>query len=397
MLNKNVAARMKIVFATTQSTRGSTMIGRVQPLAEYLAKRHTVYILALQGAVKKPVHSNGVCVENVGYEPFSRTAQGKKRFSGVRVVTNMLATALRTAYRLIRLRPDVIIIVKTLPANVLGVRLARMFFSKTKIIVDADDFELTANTLTTLQQRAAVHWAERTAVRLADGLVAATPFLADHLEQLSGHTKEVELLPTGFKGGTPLTSNLPSTAQIPTLLYLGSVSISSGHRVDLLPAILAELRTAGQTVQLKIAGDGDDAQVLQQAFNDQSLSAVVEWTGRFSINDLPQLLNGVHVILDPVDDSVAQRAKSSFRVAVALAAGLPVITSNIGIRPYLIPEILHERLFAVPLNAASYAHAIQALITNPFTVRESAAMRQASVRLQWDTLGEEYEQYLLNI
>lgn len=385
---------MKIAFATTQTQHGSTMVGRVLPLARYLARQHNVHVLKLSDGGLLPANIP-YSFHTVGREPFTRSPQGKRRLSGGRLVANMLSTALRTAVTLWRLDPTHIVVVKTLPANVLGARLAKILSPRAKIIVDMDDFELTANTLTTLLQRAAVHWSERAALRRAAGAVAASPFLADHIEQLTGFTLHATVIPTGLPGRVqPATSSATPKTAI-RLLYIGSVSINSGHRVDILPAVLAQLqRSVSVPVHIRIAGDGDDVENLRRAFTEQSLTSYVEWTGRFQLSDVPTLLTDVDIVLDPIDDSIAQRAKSSFRVAVAVATGLPVITSNIGIRPHLIPASFHKRFFAEPLNATSYAAQIKALIDAPLTAAEHTALRDNAEHFQEDTLGKNYEDFL---
>lgn len=385
---------MKISFATTQSGRGSTMIGRILPLAAELSEQHDVHVLGLNEILVPTTAKYKVRV--VGREPFLRTSKGKRRLGGFRLILNMLLTALRTAWTLYRLRPDVTIIVKTLPSNVLGVYLAKIGLRRMKVVVDTDDFELTANTLTSLSQRAAIHWSERTAIKLSNGIVAASPFLADHMHQLSGLRKEARLIPTGFTGSYnwPVSTISP---QRPRLLYIGSISYSSGHRVDLLPAIVDQLVKLRGEVHVRIAGDGDDVMHLKSAFEDLGLGESVEWTGRFKASDLVSLVAGVDVIIDPIDSSVTQRAKSSFRVALALEAAIAVVTSNVGIRPYVLPSELHERFFADPEDVSSYVSVIMDLLVNPLSQSEQRLMQQAAVRNTWKHLAREYEDYIQHI
>ena len=201
---------MKITFVTTMSVQGSTVIGRVMPLAKELAKKHQAHILVhhfsspgacppywREGEVSEPSEDGGVVVEAVGRDPFSKTPAGKKRLSGFRLIARLKFNAFKAALKLISLKPDVIIIVKPLPENVFAVRLATLCFKPKKVILDVDDFELTANVLTSLLQRAAVHWAERAGARIADHIVTASPFLSDHFEQLTHGKKQITMIPTG--------------------------------------------------------------------------------------------------------------------------------------------------------------------------------------------------------
>ena len=186
---------MTIAFATTMSTRGSTVIGRVMPLAEQFAKHHQVHVLVLNESKKS---DNNIHLHTVGQEPFIRTKQGKTRLTSLPLIFCLLTIALKTTITLFRISPDAVIIVKSLPHNVLGVWLWSLFNKNKKIILDVDDFELTANILTSINQRAAIHWAERVGANLAETIVTASPFLKDHFEQLTQNKKKVVMIPTGI-------------------------------------------------------------------------------------------------------------------------------------------------------------------------------------------------------
>lgn len=379
---------MKIAFVTTQTFTGSTVVGRVLPLAQNLAIAHTVYVFAHEGEAQPP---KDVKIEYVGKDPFVRSDAGKRRLKGVALIGRMVANAWRTLLMLVHVQPDVVVVVKPLPQNVLATYLWHLFSKKRKIILDVDDFELTANNLSSVYQRAAIHWSERTGARMANTIVCATPFLQDHFRQLITDTKEVAFIPT------PLPVSLSPVTQAPTrpiLLYIGSVSIASGHRVDLLPEILERIRKEIPEARLKIAGSGDDVASLKEEFTKRRLGEAVQWSGRFSLQEVNGLLNDTSVILDPVDGTIVNRSKSSFRVAVTAATGIPVVTSNIGIRPLLVPQALHDRFFAEPNNAAAYAERIIDLLKNPLSAEERSRMVNHSKQYGKEAVSEMYEKLL---
>jgi len=393
---------VRIVFATTQSATQSTVIGRVLPLAEQFAKTHQVHLLLLGEVTGTGLKNSKIQPHSVGRLPYHTTSQGKRRLKGIALVINMLITSLTTAWRLSRLNPEVVIIVKSLPANVLGVwlwhNLVRISSSRSpQIILDVDDFELTANVLTSLPQRAAVHWAERVGAKMANRIVGATPFLVDHFKQLTGHRKQVELIPTGLTL-TPLPSPIRRVSlrlsRGSAILYAGSLSISSGHRVDLLPEILALVIKSLPHATLTIAGDGDDTDVLEKKFAARGLTQAVTWHGRFTPSEIPPLISQVDLLIDPIDASIAQRAKSSFRVALATAAGIPIVTSNIGIRPLLIPASLQQLFFAEPASATDYASKIVALLQRPLVNEQVQQLTRHAKRYTWDQLGQQYQQLI---
>jgi glycosyltransferase involved in cell wall biosynthesis len=264
------------------------------------------------------------------------------------------------------------------------------FGSQPRIILDVDDFELTANVLTSINQRAVIHAAERLGARIAYSIVTATPFLKDHFEQLTANRKSVTMIPTGVSAPA---FTLPP-AQGTTLLYLGSISQSSGHRVDMLPDILKEIRQQIPEATLLVAGSGDDDDALKQTFAARDLLHAVNWHGRFTLNDLPKLLATAALLIDPVDSSITNRAKSSFRTCIAAATGRAIVTSDIGIRPYLVPVRFHTRFFAFPGDVHAYADKSIALLRNPLTPAEILQIQEHARTYHWTALAAQYQTIL---
>lgn len=366
-----------ICFLTTLQPSASTVAGRVLPLAQAISKTHEVHVFVMEGkhADTSPVH-----LHITGREPFTRTPQGKIRLRGVALLWRMATNAITTGWVARATQADVLVMVKPLPQNVIATHLAA-FGRKPFIIVDNDDFELTANQLTSLWQRAIIHWSERSAARLGNVFTVATPFLSDIWQQLTGNKKEVVILPTGM-------NNLPSPSQgAQKLLYAGSLSRGSGHRIDMLPDIVSRLREKFPTLAVQIAGSGDDQTDLAEQFKQRQLKNI-SFTGRFDRID--SLLTQQTILTDPIDGSITNRAKSSYRVMVAIFAGLPVVTSNIGIRSHLIPQSFHDRFFAKPGDPQDYADKIIGLLTQPLTSAEQDMLKAHSQRYTWDTLSQTF-------
>ncbi len=385
---------MNIIFLTTQSSAQSTLIGRVVPLAdEFMRMKHDVKIFmhTEQGYKSETglFPRTSIPVRYTGISPFTRSAQGKKRAKGIFLIVRMGINAVRAALALIFNRPDIIVIVKPLPENTLAACLAKIFLWNTRVVLDVDDFELFANSLSSGIERAAVHASERIAASLASGIVVATPFLLDHMGQLTAGKKPITLIPTGLNppASTPGNSH--------AIIYMGSVSMSSGHKVDMLPDVLRYVRKEISDATLIIAGSGDDTLAIKQKFQEYGLDDAVTWTGRFSSEDIPSLVSVSGVLIDPVDGSIANRAKSSFRVALGTALGMPVVTSNIGIRTMLIPSSLQEKLFATPGDSASYANRIIDIMKNSVSSDERKQLKEHAKQFTWNILAAKYIELLL--
>ncbi len=381
---------MNIAFITTQSINGSTVAGRIAPLAMALAATHEVHII-VHGEL--PRETLAIHWHGAGQDPFTRTATGKDRLAGGRLLARLLRNVWLAAAALKKIAPDAVVISKPLPENVLAVWLVRLFFKPKTTILDVDDFELTANKLTSLTQRAAVHAGERLGASMADTIITATPFLSDHFKQLTQNSKKVVIIPTG-PIGIPASSDQPDTGT-PVITFIGSLSVSSGHRVDLLPEIVQTVVKIFPNVKLKLIGTGDDVALVRSRFKELSLESHVTWhEGRFYHQDVAELLVDTNVLLDPIDVSITNRAKSSYRVMLALAYGLPVVTSNVGIRSILLPASFHARSFAKPAHAADYAQKIIAYLKNPLSLEEQAQLRLKSHEYSWPVLARQYEEYL---
>ncbi len=376
----------RIAFLTTLQASASTVTGRVLPLAEELAKSHEVHVFVMEGTVPPP---SSVHIHTAGKEPFTRTPQGKIRLRGLPLVGRMLVNAIAIGRAARAIKPDVIVMVKPLPQNVLATRLARLGLpvgqagNSPFIIVDNDDFELTANHLTSIWQRAIIHWSERSAARIGNAFTVATPFLLDIWQQLTASKKEVIVIPTGitYQGHVPEGR--------PTLLYLGSISQSSGHRVDLLPDIASRVQAAFPDLAIHIAGSGDDQAALEKEFAAQNIHYVT-FSGRFNAEKVNEILTQRTILIDPIDGSITNRAKSSYRAMVAVAAGLPIVTSNIGIRSQVVPPAFHERFFAKPADTEDYAEKIRSLLATPLTPVEQAMLKSHSQQYTWHTLSTRF-------
>lgn len=387
---------MKIVFATTQALSGSTVVGRILPICEQLAKQHEVHLLLLNSSSHsaKLSQQKNIYFHYVGNEPFTRTSQGKKRLRGLPLIIRLFSISLQTFFSLQRINPDTVVIVKPLPHNTLGVKFWSLFNRRKKIILDVDDFELTANVLSSMWQRTTIHWSRRTAANLANTVVAATHFLADQYLQLTNNKKEVVLIPTGLTYHQPINQAHPKNT--PTLLYIGSVSISSGHRVDLLPNILFAVKQSIPNIKLIMAGSGDDISKLKKLFEQRDLTKHVQFTGRFSSSDIPNLLAKTSVIIDPIDNSISNRAKSSFRTLLGVAASIPIVTSNIGIRALIVPTKFHSRFFAKPNNSTDYTQKIISLTQNPLLKEEQQTLQKHSQQFSWERLATKYLNVILS-
>lgn len=146
-----------------------------------------------------------------------------------------------------------------------------------------------------------------------------------------------------------------------------------------------------------IAGDGDDALAIKNHCQKLGLEKHITWHGRFSPNEIPSLIQTASVIIDPIDASLVSRAKSSFRVTLAIATGHAVVTSNIGIRSKLIPSNFHQKFFAQPEHAKDYANKINTLLQTSLTNKEAQDLQAHGKNYTWTQLAAQYQRILQSL
>lgn len=173
----------------------------------------------------------------------------------------------------------------------------------------------------------------------------------------------------------------------PRLLFLGSMESQDG--VDELPALLGALRgrhgLTGAT--LTCVGEGGRRAALAAAFRAAGLEHAVTFTGQVAHADVPRLLAGADVCLDPAPPGPLNDRSTMIKVAEYLAAG----------RPLVAHPLLETRrtagaaaAYARAPGAAGLAEAVAALCADPGRRRALAAAGLVRVRdLTWERSAAE--------
>jgi glycosyltransferase involved in cell wall biosynthesis len=110
-----------------------------------------------------------------------------------------------------------------------------------------------------------------------------------------------------------------------------------GH--EFLIRALAEFRRKiSADVHLTLLGDGELKQPLQALVANLGLNDAVSFLGRVAHGEIPQLLAAHDVYVQPSIMDVKTKQTETFGVAAleAIAAGLPVIVSDVGGLPYVV-------------------------------------------------------------
>lgn len=120
-------------------------------------------------------------------------------------------------------------------------------------------------------------------------------------------------------------------------LVLGWVGGADYHQENLrsLVTCLEAVEADGITIRLLLGGgslpDGVRNRLDEMGF-DVDVIGYVPW------EDVPEVINSIDVGLVPLQDTEFNRGKSSQKVREYMACGVPVIASDVGENPHLIPE-----------------------------------------------------------
>ena len=178
-------------------------------------------------------------------------------------------------------------------------------------------------------------------------IVAANPAVAASITAATG--RPVELIPFGcdaalFHRTTPTASTAPTG----TAVLMGTLN----ERLDL--GLLTAVAATGAT--LRIIGPRS-ARWDPPGFADLLARANVEWLGERPFADLPRLLAGAGVGLVPYTHSAFNEASFPLKTLEYLAAGLPVVATDLPAIRWLDAPDVH-----VADDAALFAKTVRALL-----------------------------------
>lgn len=388
---------MRILFVTSLPPERSSFVGRTLPLARALHRAgHKVEILTLSGKTQPPftetIDVGAGVIRVVGpnlrptavpLPPFRTTWQR------LRAGRRALADALTAQ------RADVVVLAKPQLQNI-GPAIAFAARARTPVFLDADDFEPAASRFPAL-----VRWfmvaLDRRAARAATVVTACSPWLVTHYQRLNPRAR-VELLPTGINVPTDIPParlrerlHLPADATI--ILYVGSLSIASGHRADALLEAFSGLHETypARGPHLVLAGDGLDVGKLQSMARELGPAAQrIHFLGRFTPPEDLALAREVTLLVDPVDASPPNEAKSSHRVLLALATGTPIVAGRVGIRKLLLPPTSHPWCLYDPARPGDLAEKLAAALHPSCRARFETETAGCIKSWTWSTLGKQF-------
>lgn len=391
---------MRIAFVSTSGYDNASPRGRWLPIARELARRgDEAHLLLLHPTFDRIAPGerefvvDGVRVAHVA-QMHVYGLPGARRYFGARELAEVARrAALALEGETLRVQPDVIHVCKPQPINgYAGWRAARRLGRP--FYVDCDDYEAAANRTTHPAQRAIIRWSEDALPRRAAGVTVNTHFLFDRCLALGVDRERLVHVPNGadpvelaqVRGLPPAIAALRGE---PVVAYLGTLS-TVAHGVDLLLDAFALVSARMPRAHLLMIGDGDDREALQARAGALGIGAHVTWTGRLTPELAPRCLAVAACSVDPVFDAPAMRGRSPLKVVESLAAGVPVVTSDVGDRREMLGDGLAGVIVA-PGDAAALAAGLLEVLTDADRQRELAGgARAQSARYRWPALAERW-------
>jgi glycosyltransferase involved in cell wall biosynthesis len=310
---------------------------------------------------------------------------GKRRYFGT---TELGRVAWHATQQLRReanaLKPDILHICKPQPINgAAGWMAARQ--QGVPFYVDCDDYEAEANRVSSGAQRAVIRWFEDALPPRAAGVTVNTQFLRDRCLALGTHATRIVHVPNGADP-IPSTGCAQTNFTPPTVLYLGTLS-TVAHGVDILlhafPIVLQRVPQA----RLLMVGDGDDRDTLRALADTLGIQHAVTWVGRVPSEETHRFFAQATCSVDPVRDSAAARGRSPLKIVESLAAGIPVVTGDVGDRREMLANGAAGVLVQAN-DAVALADGIVSLLTQPeLRARLAQGAHRQREQYRWHALA----------
>lgn len=223
-------------------------------------------------------------------------------------------------------------------------------------------------------------------LRNATAVTAPSRYLR---EQMSSYRNDIRLIPNAVE-----VSAYPFRIRDrpgPSMLWLRAF-----HRIynpQLAPAVLARVAASSPDARLTMIGqDKKDGSLeeTQRAAASLRVQDRLAFPGAVPKQDVPTWLATADVFLNTTDFD-----NTPVSVLEAMAAGLCIVSTNVGGIPYLLKDE-HDALLVPPGNSDAMAHAVERVLYEPgLAARLSRNARASAEQFDWASVLPQWETVLL--
>lgn len=394
---------MRILFLSTSSLEDPSPRGRWLPLARELAVLgyqpelallHPTYD-RLARAHRRQVQG-GVVIYYASqmhvYGPVTR-----RRYYGSAALLRVTFQAARQLLAVaLRVRPDALHVCKPQPMNGLAGLLAARRLG-VPLYVDCDDYEAGGNRFGASWQHALVRYWEDMLPQRASAVTVNTRFLQARCTEIGVLPERIVYVPNGIAAdriGPPdarLVAGLRAALHLgdaPVVVYAGTLSETS-HNVGLLLDAFALVRAELPTARLLLVGTGPDRAALQTRARELGLEDCVIFAGYADYTMIPAFFGLARCSVDPVADDAVARGRSPLKIIESLAAGVPVVTGDVGDRAEMLGA--HGGTLVAPGSPRALADGLLVHLRDDTELAQAAGFaRDQAARFRWDRLAHEW-------
>lgn len=201
-------------------------------------------------------------------------------------------------------------------------------------------------------------------------------------------TVSIDVIPNGVEPERFYPGKNDKKSDVLRLLTVGRLSVTK--RVELLINAAAILHKDGCKVRLTIVGGGGLKQQIRQIVSENSLTDIIEITGRIDSEKMPQVYRKSDIFV-----SASMQEGMSNAMLEAMASGLPIVTT----RCEGVDELIAGNGTIVEqADAESIAASIKQLMQDPQTYSSmSAAARNRASSFSWSSVASRYIQHYQEI
>lgn len=395
---------MRLTLLATSSLHAPSPRGRWLPLSRELvrsghqvclAMTHPTFDLLPRSARQSRV--DGVTTIYVAQMHVYGNPGTRRDFGPLALLRVALNGAFALAYAAVRSRAQRLHICKPQPINGLAGLIAARILD-CPLHVDCDDYEAGNNRFNGAWQQRIVQFWEDYLPRRASGITVNTRFLAERCRSLGVPAERITYVPNGIaieqcrppdpRRVAGLRAALGFTAE-PVILYLGTLSEVS-HHVGLLLEAFALLKQRCPHARLLLVGDGDDRTLLCQQTHQLGLGDRVQYVGLIPFDQVALFLALATCSVDPVADTPVARGRSPLKIVESLAAGVPVVTGDVGDRRALLGAG-RAGVLVTPGDAYALAEGLMQALSKPeLRERCAAGARQQAQAYTWPQLAAQW-------
>jgi glycosyltransferase involved in cell wall biosynthesis len=170
---------------------------------------------------------------------------------------------------------------------------------------------------------------------------------------------------------------------------MGSLSFAN-HPILLLLDAFEQVRQRIPSAMLLMVGGGEDYDRVAQEIQTRGLSDAVVLAGRVDSAAVASIYAASHLVVDPVFDDDAARARSPLKIVESLAMGIPVVTGDVGDRAAMLDNG-RAGVLVKPGSADALAEGIISAMSNRECYNSMAEWAQVvSKQYRWDRLVHEF-------